>query len=278
MASVWHISPAQRRRKQQALLTAATSHQTTGLASRYFALISLHLFSFVAAQNPCAVNNLPTQPNFDPYKFEGDWYVNKRSHVSPFSNPFSSERETNLNIRFIPQAEGRIDAYMSYHMKFGSLGFCNKQKVHLFEEEEGGIPAKRIFKSQGILSSFAQLGGLTNLWVVSTDYSSYIILFSCTIDVTVTECPADNAQLFVLTKLPQLSPGTEDKVYKVIGANPCLESIYIVDEIQTKACSFVEPGDAFAEISLPGIYMIAAVAGVVLLGLLIVCCCCCCGN
>ena len=39
-----------------------------------------------------------------------------------------------------------------------------------------------------------------------------------------------------------------------------------------------QPGDAFAEISLPGIYMISAVIGVVLLGLLIVCCCCCCGN
>ena len=45
-------------------------------------------------------------------QMEGDWYVNRRSHISPFTNPFSGERETNINIRFIPQAEGRIDAYI----------------------------------------------------------------------------------------------------------------------------------------------------------------------
>ena len=58
----------------------------------------------------------------------------------------------------------------SYHMKFGALGFCNKQKVFLFEEEEGGNPAKRKFKSQGILSSFAELGGKDFLMMNWSDH------------------------------------------------------------------------------------------------------------
>jgi len=248
-------------------------------------IVTLLLSAAVRGQNICAVNNLITQPNFDPLRMEGDWYANERSHISPFSNPFSGERETNLNFRFIPQAGGRIEAYLSYRMEFGPLEFCNKQKVFLDEEEEGGNPAKRRFKSQGILSSFAELGGLTNLWVISTDYSSYAILFSCTTDVTITECPTDRAQLFVLSKKPQMDPSTNQVVKDILKANDCLDRNYIVPELQSTApgsptslCPFVEPGDAFAEISLPGIYMISAVAGIVLLGLLIVGCCCCCGN
>merc|ERR1719334_341086 len=100
------------RRRYKCPLSNNSWLPTARSASRLFAIISLHLFSIVSTQHSCAVNNLATQPNFDPYKMEGDWYVNRRSHVSPFTNPFSGERETNINIRFIPQAEGRIDAYI----------------------------------------------------------------------------------------------------------------------------------------------------------------------
>ena len=55
-------------------------------------------------------------------------------------------------------------------MNFGALGFCNKQKVFLLEDDKEGNSAKRNFKSQGILSSFAQLGGKFKLLTSKCKY------------------------------------------------------------------------------------------------------------
>ena len=76
---------------------------------------------------------------------------------------------------------------------WGQLGVTEQVKV-------GQVGMGAADKVKAYLISITTILGLTNLWVISTDYSSYAILYSCTIDVTVTECPTDHAQLLVLSK------------------------------------------------------------------------------
>lgn len=244
-----------------------------------FFVICVHLTSSVEGQMRCRVIDIETQQDFDPQRLKGEWFVTLKTSSSPYSNPFSDSQETDLNFRFLPQDDGRLLVYPTHYMKIGGIGFCNKQKGFLVGEE-GEKGGRFTFQNQGILSSFAQIGGLDDFWIISTDYSSYVIVYSCSADDEYSECPDDRAHLFVLQKFPErmIDSETRGKIDKILKKNECLDNLYLIDEIQDDRCSFTEDGDVFAEISLHGIYLICAVAAIVLLGLFIVFCCCCCCN
>ncbi|XP_038045827.1 uncharacterized protein LOC119720270 [Patiria miniata] len=184
--------------------------------------------------NPCAIANFQLQKDFIIEKFLGEWYevAHTRMRNSTLKLP-------DMRSLLFSRGPAGQDAHMSLLMKDIKLdGRCANMNMPGSGWLGPEHPAK-IIVSFPIPQKYG-VSGAVEYWILSTDYTSYAVTYSCHRTYEDSTCDKQREALWVLSRTPSLPHRVERKVDQAIRG-VCLDPVLVTDN--QEVCYTTELGE-----------------------------------
>ncbi|XP_021349819.1 retinol-binding protein 4-like [Mizuhopecten yessoensis] len=218
-------------------------------------------FSYCQSNQNCNIDKFEVQKDFNESAFEGYWYViSANRQFNPFQVAMSNSNGGGMNSGFMGAGSGMFSGFnvgmprqmpLAMQRQLRNLRYyfeMTSENGTMFTLASGTVMGNRCFYAHGVnnppnvsipaKTDYSFQGSLFPIWVISTDYVGYAVIYSCWDTNVNGECSDNSAHVLTLNRVMEGHTPAELAKVEETSTYVCVPPTSLRSVLHNGGCAF----------------------------------------